>query len=890
MAEEKINIATLEIDVKDFVKSATVAKKELEELREVNRDLRKVGKQGSQQFVQNDIRIKELSKTYRQQTQAATALNNATKDLTEATKFEGKSVVEVTNQRNNFIKLSKQIKGDTEGEIAQREKLNSIIDKQTDFIRENSSSYADNKDRIGEYRDAIQGSIIGNTKLGAVLTGGTQILEELNKRFGTAKAQTDSQTVSTTTLTGAQKAQTVATTASAKALRILKIALVASGIGAIVILVGSLVAGFQLMTKTLSRTEKGQAKLNKITSVFSGILNGLFKILEPLANFIFDVVVESFEALTEVAEKAFAAVSAGLSVLGFEDASNSVKNFTSEIRESTKAAQELADAEAKLAETQREQERTQLRFQRQAEKLRQIRDDEALSIEKRKKANEELGDVLSQQQQEELELANQALKVANLRIKAEGENSIALDERSEALTKIEEIEERIEGQRSEQLTNLNSLRREQEQQEQEQAAARLARQNEAFEARQQQQQEELELFIAQSENKNQTLQQELATAKEISNRKKAILQAELEAGKISELAYQAELLNIKKEFADKQSGVAVQVAEREFERQQQNIEREVVNTREKNNRLTAVEREFQLQRLQAGEISEQEYNSAINAINEENRIANKEAEAERQAINRENRIASMQMDFQQEFLVKQQQLERERQLEIANAEKTGADKTLINKKYNKFQADLDGQLQAQKVDIAKAGLNALSQIVDKQSAAGKAVAIAQSLINTQQGVTAALASAPPPFNFVLAGLTAAAGAKAIADIVSTKPPSVPKAARGMSIGGRPHSQGGTMIEAERGEAIVNKKAMASPLGGVVSAINQSFGGVPLASRGSNGSSFGSSSKLENSLINYNQLGKTFESAVRKIPPNQLALTEFKKADEDFVEIQERATI
>lgn len=51
----------------------------------------------------------------------------------------------------------------------------------------------------------------------------------------------------------------------------------------------------------------------------------------------------------------------------------------------------------------------------------------------------------------------------------------------------------------------------------------------------------------------------------------------------------------------------------------------------------------------------------------------------------------------------------------------------------------------------------------------KAVAIAQAIINTAQGITAALAQYPPPLSFVMAAAQAAAGAAQIAAIKSTTP-------------------------------------------------------------------------------------------------------------------------
>jgi uncharacterized phage infection (PIP) family protein YhgE len=67
------------------------------------------------------------------------------------------------------------------------------------------------------------------------------------------------------------------------------------------------------------------------------------------------------------------------------------------------------------------------RLSKVAEKLRQIRDDESLSIIQRTQANKDLGGVLKQQLNAELAIARQALLVANLRIKAEGKSKEALE-------------------------------------------------------------------------------------------------------------------------------------------------------------------------------------------------------------------------------------------------------------------------------------------------------------------------------------------------------------------------------------------------------------------------------------------------------------------------------
>lgn len=92
------------------------------------------------------------------------------------------------------------------------------------------------------------------------------------------------------------------------------------------------------------------------------------------------------------------------------------------------------------------------------------------------------------------------------------------------------------------------------------------------------------------------------------------------------------------------------------------------------------------------------------------------------------------------------------------------------------KARLDEQY-ASRIEAAQGSASAVAAIeeelaqkkADIDKKVGKAkqrVAILQAIINTAQGVTSALGSAPPPYNFILAALTAAAGAVQIGVIKS----------------------------------------------------------------------------------------------------------------------------
>lgn len=140
---------------------------------------------------------------------------------------------------------------------------------------------------------------------------------------------------------------------------------------------------------------------------------------------------------------------------------NVVKATTSYVTETAKAAQANVELEktARLAEAANQG--LIEKYDRQAEQLRQTRDDESKSFEERIKANEELGKLLDEQEKSMMANANARVKQAEAELaknKENIENQIAYQE---ALNEQAGIEAQITGFRSEQQTNTNSLLREQ---------------------------------------------------------------------------------------------------------------------------------------------------------------------------------------------------------------------------------------------------------------------------------------------------------------------------------------------------------------------------------------------------------------------------------------------
>lgn len=114
--------------------------------------------------------------------------------------------------------------------------------------------------------------------------------------------------------------------------------------------------------------------------------------------------------------------------------------------------------EAELATAQ--QSRLVEQYDRQAEKLRQIRDNDLLTLEERTKANDELLGVLNKQEEAMLKEADAQVKAAQAAVDKNNniENQIAL---TEALANREGVLAQIEGFRSEQDSNRTALKKEQ---------------------------------------------------------------------------------------------------------------------------------------------------------------------------------------------------------------------------------------------------------------------------------------------------------------------------------------------------------------------------------------------------------------------------------------------
>ena len=212
---------------------------------------------------------------------------------------------------------------------------------------------------------------------------------------------------------------------------------------------------------------------------------------------------------------------------------------------------------------------------------------------------------------------------------------------------------------------------------------------------------------------------------------------------------------------------------------------------ESQNELIAVQAQI------AGFRSEQKSNDL--ALDREQKELNQsigDAEAERNKAKSEFTTEQIENDYlrllaEKDIIAQEKELETQRLEEKRNNYNEGTQAYAdANNELLAFQVengnkqkDNEKKLAVAKTQIMTNALGNLATLVGKSSKFGKAIAIVQAVRDTFAGANKALASAPPPFNFIAAAAVTAAGIANVKSILSTPDPT-PPAGLGASGGGQ----------------------------------------------------------------------------------------------------------
>nr|DAJ06854.1 MAG TPA: chromosome segregation ATPase [Caudoviricetes sp.] len=321
-------------------------------------------------------------------------------------------------------------------------------------------------------------------------------------------------------------------------------------------------------------------------------------------------------------------------------------------------------------------------------------------------------------------------------------------------------------------------------------------------------------------------------------------------------------------------------------------------------------------------ITEQEYLNNVRALNLQFETEVK-AEADRKieqkkaadALNLENERALADMKLQNDLDSQIARLDAMKALEIANAEAVGAETTAITERFEMMKDDVRRKYYNAQLEMAAGTAGQLSSLLGEESAAGKAFATAQALINTYLGASKALAQGGI-WGVAQAAIVVAAGMKNVMSINKTKEPdtkintSVKKYAKGGQIYGASHAAGGVtftgsngqQFEAEGGENmyILNRKASGAI--NALSALNMEYGGRSFGSSGvyryANGGKIdvggGSTMQLPSNFSLSNdslrKLAAIMYDSVASVPAPRVTVTDIDEGQQQYNSVQVAASL
>ena len=206
---------------------------------------------------------------------------------------------------------------------------------------------------------------------------------------------------------------------------------------------------FSALSMAFKRTEGNGDKLSGGLAKMKGLFVMAQQALEPLVKGLVDGFVVALDKALQAVGWLGEKLQQFLRFIGADEWANKLETFATKTAEMAEASQELAIAEEQLARKQREARKTMLEYQRQAEELRQTRDDATKSAEEQEEANRKLLALLQEQKRVEGGIQQEAIRVAKLRIQLNGETTENLDALTDAETEYADVIERITGQSSE---------------------------------------------------------------------------------------------------------------------------------------------------------------------------------------------------------------------------------------------------------------------------------------------------------------------------------------------------------------------------------------------------------------------------------------------------------
>lgn len=795
----------------------------------------------------------------------------------------------ITKTMQNQIKQEKEQEGSLRSLRAQLSNLTAEYDALSEAERKGTRG-EELKNYINEVTDALKGAEeetqryyrnVGNYKEAIIDAANANIpfIQQINQMVTSLGGLKN--------YLAGMKTEMIAVSASTtgwiKVLKLLKVALIGTGIGALVVALGSLVAWF-------TKTQKGVEAANKIMAALGATINVIIDRASKLGSALVNVFTGNF------AEAA-------------EDAKGILAGIGKEVAEETKQAWRLADALNAIEKREVMLSMSRAANRAEIEKLKKAADDQTLSAQERIKAAEKAAEIEKKDLEIQTELAEARLantlgytemnrKVRKLmeQIKAgditadEVIGKLGLSESTiedlktfrDQFNELQELQESSYTRQTEQQNTLNSIRKEgadkaKEAKQKELEAVRAA--EDAMLAlvkdKREQARKEIELTytrkiedlrISLREEENLTVKARKAINEQIKSLEQ---QKNIELQKLSDEELQKEI-DKRTKLISLQLESVKEGSEQEYQLRMQQL---------------ASQRDAELADKELTEQMKQaitaKYNKQMDdlAMQHEKDVSEKQQEVIR--LRMENEIMQMQQSGASELEILQEQASQK--LELLNniqQQEGESEQEFLNRKLQAHQeyTDAKKELADKEVEIEQTKLEAIESVTGGLASAfealgennkafailSKTLALAEIAINTGKALAAGIAqsqSVPFPANIAAIATTVGAILANIATAINTVK-SAKFATGGLVTGPGTGTSDSVPAQLSNGESVMTARAT-SMFAPILSSFNQMGGGVPI-----------NVAQSSNQSIGEDMLARAVAKGMLMAPAPQVSVEEF----------------
>ena len=890
---ERIKIAQVDIDVDALIEKSAEARKRLLEISNEMKSLKDTLNKGNISIDEYAKRLTVLTAEQKVQSDELRVYDNLVKGHieTEAKKTQSNKKVSGSIKELGAAlsqnKLIYQQLSEEEREAADvGGKLLAVIQEQDKKYKELQKSIGNNQVDVGNYRQAILDAMGTNSDLGASLNSLTNGFTTLKDKLALVKAPFENYIKYGKLSAPTMEQMSNATNKSATSLKILRGAVISTGIGALVVALGSLIAYFTSTQEGIDKVNKVLTPLKVLFQTLWGVVQNVGKalveafthpkqLLLDLGKFMQEQIINRATAIID-AFKGLGNILTGNVKEGFKQvgdaalqAATGVKDVVGKVKEAGKAVsdtigeaikrgQRIEEIGVKLASSEadfvKQSEALKLEFAEQ----NQIARDTSKTISEREAAAKKSIEI--QKQINKLVTERNNLEIERMELQQQSNDTSDAERADLERKKAENNKAKAEQIQSEiaQTKILNSINKDREAKNKE----ALDKARKRLEEELKWQKEAIEDYVKTNSAVAKSMQERLDIEEKGMRDRLAILETEKTKGLIKQREYEKQKKEIERDFLKIKAELTIEAVQKEAEQYealnadkfdteealQEAIYQKKVEALEKEKMLKQEARDWdynaeeehqeKLQELKAdyqGKLQELKAQQAKE--DENNRNAQKEAEKAQRDFDFADKLMSLQeqgateLEIEAEQLRQKHEKEREELDESLDNNKISHEMyynqlNLLIRKQAKEELDLKKKTEESKLALTQSVLGQIKGMTGEHTALSKAAAIAEATINTYLGVSKAI-SQGMPMGAVTAAITLAAGMANVQKIVSTE---ADKYEAGGLIVGKSHASGGVPFtvagrggfEAEGGEYIINKRATAMYFP-VLEAINKSAG-------------------------------------------------------------------